>query len=350
MHLEQILHHTESFNAPAHLIAQANLPDFAAEYARSIADPAAFWGEWAQRFQWFQPWSKVLEWEYPNHRWFVGGQTNITLNALDRHADGAKRDKLALIWLGEDGSERTVTYGQLRDQVARLATGLRSLGVHKGDRVIIYMPLTLEGVFAMLACARLGAIHSVVYAGMGVGALRDRIVDADAQVVIAGDVGYRRGKVVDLRSIVQQAVAGLPVRHVVWYQRATRIPLAAHEVDFTELIESHAPTVTPEPVDAEHPLYILYTSGSTGKPKGVVHVHGGYMVGTSYHLRNFFDVKDDDGSRVRLPGDGIHHLARTSVPAGVARNNIPQHRDEFFFRCNPNQALVPISEWRTQER
>ena len=145
MHLEQILQYGESFQAPESLVAQANLPDFPGEYARSMADPAKFWGEWAQRFTWTQPWQQVMEWEYPNHRWFVGGQTNITLNALDRHADGPNRTKLALIWIGEDGSERKVTYFELRQLVSRLATGLKALEVQKGDRVIIYMPLTLEG-------------------------------------------------------------------------------------------------------------------------------------------------------------------------------------------------------------
>lgn len=294
MQLEQILHATETFTAPASLIAQANLQDFAAEYARSIADPADFWGGWAARFQWFKPWTRVLDWQYPNHRWFVDGQTNITLNALDRHADGPNATKLALIWIGENGEERKVTYAELRNLVASFATSLKALQVNQGDTVVIYMPLTIEGVIAMLACARIGAIHSVVYAGMGVGALRDRIIDAGAKVVIAGDIGYRRGKIVDLRSIVNEAVATLALRHVIWFQRGTPVALRAHEVDFIELLQSHPPTTAPEPLDAEHPLYILYTSGSTGKPKGVVHVHGGYMVGTTYHLRHFFDLKDND--------------------------------------------------------
>jgi acetyl-CoA synthetase len=294
MHLEQILQYDDQFSAPVHLIEQANLRDFAAEYARSIADPAAFWGEWANRFLWTRPWDQVMQWTYPEHKWFVGGETNITLNALDRHADGPKRTKVALIWIGEDGHERKLTYLELRHLVARFATALKALAVTQGDTVIIYMPLTLEGVIAMLACARIGAIHSVVYAGMGVGALRDRILDAGAKVVIAGDVSYRRGKAVDLRSIVEEAVADLPVDHLIWYQRAGKKRLSATEVDFDELLLAHKTESAAAALDAEHPLYILYTSGSTGKPKGVVHVHGGYMVGTAYHLRNFFDVKDDD--------------------------------------------------------
>ena len=292
--IEQIATHQEFLVAPEWLKAQATLQDLAGAHARSLADPDGFWGEWAQRMAWFTPWEKVMEWNYPDHRWFVGGRTNITLNALDRHADGANRNKLALIWIGEDGSERKLTYYELRQTVSRLASGLRSLGVTCGDRVVLYLPLTVEGVVSMLACARLGAIHSVVYAGMGVGALRDRIVDAGAQVVIAGDVGFRRGKAVDLRSIVEQAIEGLPLRHLLWLQRGPQHPLRPHEVDFATLLAQSKPDVDPVPVDAEHPLYILYTSGSTGKPKGVVHVHGGYMVGTSYHLRHMYDVKDND--------------------------------------------------------
>ncbi len=292
--LEQILHQSATFTAPAALQAQANLQDLEGERARSLADPDAFWGEWASRFQWFKPWDKVMDWQYPDHKWFVGGETNITLNALDRHAEGPNRSRVALIWIAEDGSERKVTYYELRQLVSRFASGLRGLGVQKGGTVVIYMPLTLEGVIAMLACARLGAIHSVVYAGMGVAALRDRILDAGAKIVIAGDFGIRRGKAVDLRSIVEQATEDLPLRHIIWYQRGQPCELRPRDVDFVELLAQSKPNVAPEPVDAEHPLYILYTSGSTGKPKGVVHVHGGYMVGTTYHLRTFYDVKDND--------------------------------------------------------
>ena len=292
--LEHILHDEHVYAAPDWLVEQANLQDLAGEHARSLKDPDAFWGAWAERFAWFEHWDKVVDWQFPDHKWFVGGKTNITLNALDRHADGPNRTKVAMIWVAEDGSERKVTYYELRQLVSRLASGLRGLGVQKGDRVVIYMPLTLEGVLSMLACARLGAIHSVVYAGMGVGALRDRIQDAGAKVVIAGDRGIRRGKAVDLRSIVDQATEDLRLRHVVWFQRGQKAELRAHEVDFDDLMAQSKPDVAPEPVDAEHPLYILYTSGSTGKPKGVVHVHGGYMVGVAYHLRHFYDVKDND--------------------------------------------------------
>jgi acetyl-CoA synthetase len=296
MALEHLLSVGDAFFAPEALRRAANPKDVAAERARSLADPDGFWGDWAKRFRWSAPWTQVLDWKYPDHRWFVGAKTNVVDNALDRHADGPKKNHIALICLTEDGAERRVSYGELRDMVSRLSSGLRALGVESGDRVLIYMPLTLEGVVSMLAVARLGAIHSVVYAGLGVGALRDRIVDAGAKVIIAGDVSVRRGKPVELQALMDEAMVGLDIRHVVWFQRrgGGGRALKPHEVDFQALLEQHKPDTAPVQVDAEHPLFILYTSGSTGKPKGVVHVHGGYMVGVSYHLRTFFDVRDDD--------------------------------------------------------
>ena len=294
MDLEHLLPTARQYDAPASLKSQAFLSNYAAEYRLSIENPFGFWGTWAQRFCWFQHWNTVLEWNFPDHKWFVGAKTNITWNALDRHADGPNRNKLALIWIGEDGAEQKVTYGELRNLVSRFATGLKASGVEKGDRVIIYMPLTVEGVISMLACARIGAVHSVVYAGLGVAALKDRILDAGAKVVIAGDLAYRRGKKVDLRSIVEQATADLPLHKIIWFQRKAKAELTRREADFEELLWAHRPVTPPEPLDSEHPLFILYTSGSTGKPRGVVHVHGGFMVGTSYHFRTFFDVKDGD--------------------------------------------------------
>jgi acetyl-CoA synthetase len=291
--LKSLLHSEHSYPAPNHLRQQANLQDYATEYQDSLKDPHQFWGNWARRFVWFEPFKQVLNWQFPDHQWFVGGQTNISYNALDRHAAGPKRNQVALLFVGEDGSEQKLTYGELLDRVSRFATGLRSLGVGLSDRVIIYMPLTLEGIIAMLACARLGAIHSVVYAGLGVSALRERIQDAGAKVIIAADVGYRRGKTIDLKTIVEQASEGMPLP-LVWLRRGEKFELGANQHDFEQLLWSHKPETEAVPVDAEHPLYILYTSGSTGKPKGVVHAHGGYMVGTSYHLRSFFDLKDND--------------------------------------------------------
>ena len=198
-----------SYDAPEIVQREANVKDYRAEYERSIQDPEAFWAAEAENFTWIKKWEKVSEFDGIHHQWFVGARTNITLNALDRHAKSDRFNHVAYIWLGEDGSERVITYGQLYRMVCRFANGLKSINVRKGDRVIIYMPLTIEGIVSMLACARIGAIHSVVYAGLGHTALRDRIVDAGAKVIIAGELGYRRGKPVPLKSIVDEAVDGL---------------------------------------------------------------------------------------------------------------------------------------------
>jgi len=284
----------DEYPAPEIVASHCRQQNFAEEYQRSLADPEKFWGGYAGKFVWSRSWEKVLDWDGVHHRWFVGAKTNITVNALDRHANSERRNRAAYIWLGEDGTERIITYGQLFRMVCRFANGLKSLGVKKGDRVVIYMPLTVEGVVAMLACARIGAIHSVVYAGLGHTALRDRIEDAQAKVVIAGDVGFRRGKTVALKPIVDEALDGLDFveKVVVYSRRAVEID-SKREIDFAELMKFPAECPA-EPMDAEDPLFLLYTSGSTGKPKGVVHVHGGYMVATTYYLESFYDVGDQD--------------------------------------------------------
>jgi acetyl-CoA synthetase len=284
----------EEYPAPKIVVDQVQTKNWTAEYERSIKDPEGFWADEARKFTWSQPWSKVLDWDGVHHKWFLGGKTNITINALDRHANSDRRNRVAFIWLGEDGTERIVTYGQLYRQVCRFSNGLKSLGVGKGDRVVIYMPLTLEGVIAMLACARIGAIHSVVYAGLGHTALRDRITDAQAKVLIVGDVGFRRGKTVPLKPIVDEALNGIDfVQKVVVFSRRPTELANGREIDFNELMK-FPPECPAEEMDSEDPLFLLYTSGSTGKPKGVLHVHGGYMVGTTYHLRSYYDVGDRD--------------------------------------------------------
>ena len=294
--IDHLLKQSGEIPPPPSLASNANLQDYQAAYDESIRDPESFWARAASELDWFNPWTKVFEWDYPGFKWFLDATCNITYNCLDRHLSDGRKNKAAFIWLGEDGTERVFTYGRLAQLVNRFANGLKSLGVRKGNRVVIYMPLTPEGAIVMLACARIGAVHSVVYAGLGVGSLRDRILDAQAKVLITADSGYRRGKRVDLKGIADEAVEGLDVlEHVVVWRREEEKPaLGDKEVDFDQLISEGSIHCEPEVMDSDDPLYILYTSGTSGKPKGVLHVHGGYMVGIYYHFKTFWDNKEDD--------------------------------------------------------
>jgi len=278
--------------------AQAWTKDYVQAYNEFFADKMGFWERQAHHLEWFKKWDKVLEWNYPYAKWFVNAKLNITYNCLDRHVNNQRGNKVALIWRGEGGEERIFTYKKLFHEVCRFANGLKKLGVKKGDRVCIYMPLVPEQVIAMLACARIGAIHSVVFGGFGVNALKMRINDAEAKIVITADVTIRRGKTIPLRTIVEEAIINSPsVEKVVVLTRMVDQPVELHkelEIDYYELMEGLSAECTPEVMDAEDPLFILYTSGSTGEPKGIVHTCGGYMVGTYYTTLNVFDVKDTD--------------------------------------------------------
>ncbi len=269
-------------------------------YRRAAADPEAFWSEFARELEWIQPWSRVLEWTPPYAKWFVDGKLNISANCIDRHVRTARRNKAALIWEGEPGDRRTLTYWDLYRQVGAFANALKSLGVGKGDRVALYLPMIPELAIAMLACARIGAVHSVIFGGFSAEALRDRINDAKAVLLVTADGGYRRGQIVPLKQMADEALAGTPsIKNVIIVQRSAGAPIPVSVQEgrdhWYHRLMQHAPaTCDPEPMDAEDMLYILYTSGTTGKPKGIVHTTGGYLVGTYATTKWVFDLREND--------------------------------------------------------
>jgi acetyl-CoA synthetase len=269
-------------------------------YDYAAKDPEAFWESEARELHWFQPWTKVLDWDPPHAKWFVGGTTNITYNAIDRHLKGARRNKAAIIWEGENGVIRTLTYLQLHREVSKFANCLKDLGVGKGDRVAIYMPLLLETAVAMLACARLGAIHNVVFGGFSPDALADRINDSQCKVLITADGGWRRGTVVPLKHNADRALENCPsVKHVVIVKNLPGEPHLIHVMEgrdrwYHRMMDHQKADCPAVPVDSEDTLFILYTSGTTGKPKGIVHSAGGYSVGVHTTSRYVFDLRDED--------------------------------------------------------
>ncbi|NPA51839.1 MAG: acetate--CoA ligase [Aquificae bacterium] len=266
-------------------------------YQQSIENPEEFWAKMAQsELKWFKKWDKVFEWNFPYYKWFIGGKLNITYNCLDRHVEEGRRNKVAYIYTNEDNQEKKITYGELLELVNKIANGLKSLGVKKGDRVVIYMPLVIEQLAVMLACARIGAIHSVVYAGFSANALKMRIEDAKAKIVFTSTWTKRRGKKIDLKSVVDEAVEQIDFveKVVVLHREGDQIELQDREIDFYNLIEDSSPDCKPEEMDAEDPLFILYTSGSTGKPKGVLHTIGGYNLYTHVTTKYVFDIHEDD--------------------------------------------------------
>jgi acetyl-CoA synthetase len=282
------------------IVRNSAVPDYEATYAEAMRDIEAFWAGRAETLEWYQKWDKVLDRSNaPFYKWFVGGKTNIAMNALDRHVKTWRRNKLAIIFEGEPGDKRTLSYWRLWQDTNKFANVLKSMGVKKGDRVTIYMGRVPELVIAMLACAKIGAVHSVVYGGFSEHALADRIADAQSRVLITCDGAWLRGSIVELKKIADEAVHRSPVvEHVVVYKRTGQDVHMEPGRDFWwhELmaLPIASPVCETEPMDAEDPLFILYTSGTTGKPKGILHTHGGYQVYTSTTLQWAFDIKDED--------------------------------------------------------
>ena len=296
--IEALLKEDRSFPPPEAFAASAVVND-PEVYTRAARDPEAFWAGFASELEWMQPWSKVLDWNPPDAKWFVDGKLNVAANCLDRHARSWRRNKAAFIWEGEPGDQRTLTYFDLYRQVCQFANVLKKLGVKKGDRVALYMPLIPELAIAMLSCARIGAVHSVVFGGFSAESLRDRINDSACTVLVTADGGYRRGGIVPLKQVADEALEGTPsIQHVVVVKRGFGdIPVHIKEGRdhwYHRLMQDASYDCPAEPMDAEDMLYILYTSGTTGKPKGIVHTTGGYLVGAYATTKWVFDLKEDD--------------------------------------------------------
>ncbi|PYN05646.1 MAG: acetyl-coenzyme A synthetase, partial [Candidatus Rokuibacteriota bacterium] len=279
--IEVLLKEKRTFKPPkafaAHAVAQPRI-------YKDATNPVRFWEKEARALDWFKPWRKALEWKPPYAKWFVGGKLNVSHNCLDRHVTGPRRTKAALIWEGEPGDTRTLTYWDLYREVNRFAAALRQQGVRKGDRVTIYLPMVPEAAIAMLACTRIGAPHNVVFGGFSPDALRERINDSESTVLVTADGGYRRGAVVPLKRNVDEALRECPtVKTVVVLKRTGQdVPMQrGRDVWWDEFVKEAAAYCKPEPMDAEDLLYLLYTSGSTGKPKGIIHTTGGYLTGVT---------------------------------------------------------------------
>ncbi len=291
---QRVFPSSEEFRSKAHI---GSLEDYERLYKQAADDPETFWAGIAQELHWFKPWDRVLEWQLPFAKWFVGGQLNLSYNCLDRHVAAGRGDKAAILWEGEPGDGRTLTYQQLLTEVSKFANVLKSLGVRKGDRVALYMGMVPELAIAMLACARLGAPHTIIFGGFSSQSLVDRINDCGAVAVVTQDAGHRRGAEVKLKEAVDKAVGECPtIQNVVVYRR-TGSPVVMQEGRdhwWHDLMAGASADCPAEPVDSEHPLYLLYTSGTTGKPKGILHTTGGYAVQTYITTKWVFDLRDED--------------------------------------------------------
>jgi acetyl-CoA synthetase len=299
--IDNVLQENRHFPPPRDFQARARLSTeeaYQRMYRESIDDPEGFWGRIAREIPWIRPFDRVLDWSAaPFAQWFVGGRLNVSAVCLDQHAYGRRADQRALVWEGEPGDQRTLTYAELHVEVARFANVLKARGVKKGDRVAIYMPMIPEAAMAMLACARIGAAHSVVFGGFSATALRERVVDGGCSIVITADGGWRRGQVLPLKPQVDEALEGLHGVHTVLVVRRTGNRVNWHpgrDAWYHELASDASTECAPEPMDSEDLLFLLYTSGSTGKPKGIVHTTGGYLVGAYLSTQFVFDLCDGD--------------------------------------------------------
>ena len=296
---DDLLIEDRTFPPPPDFRARAHVKDESL-YAEGERDFEGFWARFAQELEWSAPWQKVLDWQPPHAKWFVGGKINASVNCVDRHIRGPRRNKAALIWEGEPGDRRTLTYYDLYREVSQFANVLKSLGIKKGDRIALYLPLIPELAIAMLACARIGAVHSVVFGGFSAESLRDRINDQQARLLVTADGGYRRGQIVALKQVADEAVTGAPsIENVIVVQRGGGPPMPVHIKEgrdhwYHRLMQDAPMVCEPEPMDSEDMLYILYTSGTTGKPKGIVHTTGGYLTGTYTTTKLVFDLREED--------------------------------------------------------
>ena len=289
-----------SFRRPRSSAQKAHiksLEEYETLYKQSIEDPETFWAGVAKELHWFKPWDKVLEWNLPWAKWFVGGKAQPQLQLRRPPRSRPRRDKTAIIWEGEPGEIRRLTYAELHAEVQKFANALKALGIKKGDRVAVYMGMTPELAIALLACARIGAVHSVIFGGFAANAIADRVNDSGCVAILTQDTSYRRGNEIQLKRTVDEAMPACPtVQHVVVYQRTgSPVNMVDGRDHWWHDLVANAPTECPaEPLDSEDPLYILYTSGTTGKPKGLVHTTGGYAVQTYLTTKYVFDLRDDD--------------------------------------------------------
>jgi acetyl-CoA synthetase len=298
--ITSVLKETRTFPPPADFASNAHvksLAEYEQLWQRAFEDPEGFWAEQARSLDWFRPWDRVLEWRLPHAQWFSGGKINASFNCLDRHVASPRKNKAAIIWEGEPGDSRVLRYQDLHREVCRFANVLKGIGIRSGDRVTLYMPMVPELAIAMLACARIGAVHSVVFGGFSAEAVADRNNDASARLLVTADGGFRRGKVVPLKENVDQALVKSPtIEKCIVLNRCNQTVSmkAGRDLWWHELMADASPECPAEPLDSEHPLFILYTSGSTGKPKGVLHTTAGYLLGTSLTHKLIFDLHEED--------------------------------------------------------